>query len=93
MLSIPKVTIKSGNLSLAIKRPLTRPQAAPTNIPATIPSNRFPFSKLAAIMLLRPTTDPTERSIPRVITTKVIPTAIMVLIEDCSRISSKLAGW
>jgi hypothetical protein len=92
MLIVPRVTMKSGSFSLAINTPLKRPQTNPTRSPAPTPSQRFWGNRLAAIMLLTPTTDPTERSMPLVITTSVMPTAITALIEDCSMMWSRLAG-
>ncbi len=43
-------------------------------------------------MLERPTIEPTERSIPRVIITKVMPTAMIALIADCSMMSIRFEG-
>ena len=93
MLSMPSVTMKSGSLSLAIISPLIKPQITPNNMPAAIPKKGCEGARLAVIMLVSPTIDPTERSIPRVMMTKVMPTAIIVLIEDCSRMSRMFAGW
>ncbi len=93
MLNMPNVTMKSGSFSLAIIKPFTRPQVTPNSIPAAIPRNKLCVSMPAVIMLVRPTIEPTERSIPRVMMTKVMPTAIIVLIEDCSRMSRRFAGW
>ena len=44
-------------------------------------------------MLDRPTIDPTDRSMPRVMITSVMPTAITQLIDDCSMMSTRFAGW
>ncbi len=84
----PRVTISAGIRALAISRPLTRPQAPPpsreTTRPAAItpqPASVASPPGLSASMVFAPTTpantstEPTDRSMPAVMITKVIPTA------------------
>jgi len=44
----------------------------------------------AVVILPRARIDPTERSIPAAIMTKVIPVAIMALMDSCSKIFNQL---
>ena len=85
--------MKSGSFSLAISTPLTRPQIAPTKRPAKMPSAMLWLMRSEATMLDNPTIEPTERSMPRVMITSVMPTAMTALIEDCSMMSIRLDGW
>jgi hypothetical protein len=82
MLSVPSVTMKSGSRRRAIMTPFRKPQKTPTARPANmLPAVPYPALP-AATMLERPAIDPTERSIPFVMITKVMPTAMTALIDD-----------
>src|SRR5919199_1260374 len=81
MPNVPSVTISAGTRALATRKPLTTPQASPqasaaarprTMIPA--PSPPTPFMSLAATTPENTSTPPTERSIPAVMITYVMPT-------------------
>ena len=73
--------------------PFRAPHISPTAKPAAMPANRLWFITSDATMLDSPTIEPTERSIPRVMITSVMPTAMTALIADCSMMSIRLAGW
>src|ERR1051325_1264189 len=59
--------------------PLTTPHISATTRPATIPAHQeWPaFSTIAVTIPEMPTTDPTDKSIPPVIMTAVMPMAMM----------------
>ena len=57
---------------------MQNPANAPESAPTAIPANA--------------TSEPTERSIPPVSITNVIPAAIMAVMEACSETFSKLSG-
>ena len=68
-----------------IKPALIRPTNKPIPRPAATGNanaDELPGASDAAITPLRPTIDPTDKSIPAVIMTKVIPSAIKPIIED-----------
>ena len=58
-----------------------------------MPSAMLWLMRSEATMLDRPTMEPTERSMPRVMITSVMPTAMTALIDDCSMMSIRLDGW
>ena len=105
MVSIAKVATKGGILKRVIINPLKNPRNEPVTNPAiTAPSrvkpmkrlkagNSKPFlSKPAMIAPLRARIDPTDRSIPPVRITSVIPTERHVLTETCLKTSQKLSS-
>ena len=71
--------MKGGRLRLAMPKPLIAPMAAPTATVRTTASGigTPAFSRSAATTEVRPTTAPTERSIPAVMMTKVCPMAMI----------------
>jgi len=80
MVTIPSVTTKGAILPLVINTPFIKPIPPPTRIAATEAMNTpIPlfFIKPAAIIPDKAKMEPTERSMPPVRMTKVIPTAIM----------------
>jgi hypothetical protein len=93
---VPRVTISGGTLALVMSTPLTTPQAVPATSPATSPaaiaSQPPPMASitLAAITPEKTSTDPTERSIPAVMITKVIPTAMISSPEASAAMFRKL---
>ena len=94
IVSMASVATNGGTLNFVIAQPLNHPNAAPANNPATIepvtvkPMNKFaegisiPFlSNPAVIAPHNASTEPMERSMPAVKTTKVIPTEMQILTE------------
>lgn len=64
--------------------PLNNPIIAPINKPNIIPRNTFPSLTIEAITTaLNAKIEPTERSIPPLIITKVIPKPKIAVIETC----------
>src|SRR6516162_3747835 len=92
ILSIPSVTIKEGTLQKLETKPLIKPQIMPTTtltataavIAAGTGSNSL-FSTKPATIAHNAMTDPTDKSIPPIRITKVIPVAMMRLIVICVR--------
>src|SRR5215831_19204785 len=88
--SIPSVTIKEGTLQKLETKPFTKPQIMPTKthtataaaIAAGTGSNSLLSTKPATIAH-NAMTDPTDKSIPPIKITKVIPVAMMRLIVIC----------
>ena len=79
---MPSVTISDGTLAMATSTPLTMPQAMPLRIAATSPAaaTPIPLPPIASISLAATTdantrTEPTERSMPEVMITNVMPRA------------------
>ena len=70
------MTISGGTLALAIRTPLSSPQAIPQTIDTTIPTNAVPQPSppmacmaLAATTPEKTRTEPTDRSMPLVMIT------------------------
>ena len=83
---VARVTMIGGSLPRAIRRPLSRPQAAPVPKAARQARSRLPCVRVAtkaSAMPLSPTTEPTETSMPPVAITSVMPVAITASSEDC----------
>ena len=81
MPSVPSVTMSGGTLARAMRNPLIRPQASPQPMATRAPTMAAPqpWPPMAAIALsattpLKTRTLPTDRSMPPVMMTKVIPT-------------------
>src|SRR3954447_15288418 len=97
MYSVPSVTTSAGTLPQVTSTPLNSPQAAPSSMPArkTSGSGR-PWcleSRSPAKYALRPSTEPTERSTLRVISTSVWPAARITKIDALSaRLRSEAAS-
>src|SRR5882757_8895064 len=83
----PSVTTSGGMRALAISSPLSRPHAVPDTTATSSPTMIGPqpslvgspltpnvFSVLPAIMLAKISTEPTDRSMPAVMITNVMPT-------------------
>ena len=81
----PSVTMKGGNPIPAINAPLATPNTAPVIRPAKTASmpNEGSFDTISATMAATARMEPTERSIPPVRMTKVMPAASTVLIAAC----------
>ena len=88
--------------SRATMPPFTSPTSAPAPIPTSAATTAAPaglktrstvplVSAIAASTPANPTTDPTERSMPAVMITKMEPRARIPLIETWSRIVVRLA--
>jgi hypothetical protein len=77
--------MKGGSLAKAMSAPFTRPRPRPVSRAAGIPS--MPHSGIRdpriATMAAAARIEPTDRSMPPVRMTKVIPAARTVLIEAC----------
>jgi hypothetical protein len=77
-----------------MRRPLMQPQATPNPKPkATARIGGTPLESIdAEITAENAAVDPTDRSIPPVMITRVIPIAKQALIEDCWRMLTRLAS-
>ena len=77
--------ISEGMFTLATSTPLTAPINAPTLRETSIAKNRFcpPDRKVIVIAPLKAAIAPTDRSKFPDMTTKVIPVAIIPIIDDC----------
>ena len=86
--------MKGGKLTRVIKIPLTAPINKPNNNVTTIVMGKLipMINNFAIIIPAKPTIDPTERSIPAVAITKVIPSAIMRFIDACIRTFIRFSG-
>ena len=83
MLIIPKVTTNGVTLPMVITTPLIVPMNAPNNsVAATTATTGQPrCSKLAQTTPVSARIDPTDRSIPAVKMTNVMPTAMMPMTD------------
>jgi len=92
---VPKVIIKGGTLSLVTNKPCVSPireEIIKTTIIAK--GTAIPlFIKRATSTPIRATNDPTERSIPPVMITRVSPTAKSPYIATCLAIVWRLKGF
>ncbi len=95
--SVPRVTISGGTLAMATSTPLTTPHAMPLRIAATSPTaaTPIPLPPIASISLAATTdentkTEPTDRSMPEVMITNVIPTPSTAQTATFCEISEKL---
>ena len=90
---VPSVVMNGLTPSLAMIRPLARPTAAPAAMPASTPAAMPNFTiTIAATQPASATVEPTERSKPPPMMTKVMPMAITAMIEDCTRMLVRLSG-
>src|SRR5471030_1206076 len=89
---ITSVAINACTLPLATITPVTAPTPAPTASAAATATSAFTSSPTteAATAPERASSEPTDKSIPDVRITSVIPTAIMALTEVCCRILNRL---
>jgi len=89
---IPKVIIKGAIFPRVIIKPFINPQNEPVPIPAIMANDtgQPPLIRIADTIPERAKTEPTERSIPAEIITKVCPIAIIAITETCIPIVSKL---
>src|SRR3954452_561157 len=83
--SMPSVTMNGGSLPYAtsepLKTPIAAPAAMPTRIAGTIP---VPCTSSSAVIApVRPSTDPTDRSMPAVRMTSSWPTAMIPKTATC----------
>ena len=83
MANMLRVTIKGAILSLATPNPLKAPHRPATTIPARMASGTgtatgmmWLLSSIVTTTPVKPSTEPTERSIPPKIRIKVMPMAI-----------------
>ena len=83
-LMVPRVTMNGCRPSFEIMVPLTTPTATPSRMPRPMAMGTLmPCSMLVVTTIpTRATSEPTERSMPPWMMTRVMPTAIMPLIED-----------
>ena len=90
---IPKVAIKGGRSKNTVKLPFIKPIIVPTPIPAITAIIIGALKSLITVAVttpLRAIIAPTERSIPPVMMTNVIPTAIIPITDVCKAIVIKL---
>ena len=92
---VPSVTIIGGIFTLVAKVPFRSPHTHPAAIPAKKEKGTGTFKNLANDAEITPdsaTIEPTERSIPPAITTKVSPNALIPIMETCLSITMKLSN-
>ena len=96
----PRVTMNAGMLNSVTKPPVPKPMAAQARIPAALPSRNCvkegspPPSCwiVSAVMTpLKAMRLPTDRSLPAVIMTIVMPMAMMATMEICLSTLSRLS--
>ena len=76
---MPSDTMKDGSRQATDTAPVTAPQASPVARPSAAAAGTLHFScRIAAAVAaaLSASTEPTDRSMPAMISTKVMPTAI-----------------
>jgi hypothetical protein len=85
--SVASVMMKGGSPILTMPKPWNMPMATPTSsVARTARKTGTPaLISIATITVPKPTTAPTERSMPPVMMTKVWPTARIAIIEPCRR--------
>src|SRR6185312_12264264 len=95
--SAPRVTISGGILALAMRKPLSVPQAIPDASAPTMPmaavdqpSPPTDSMILAAMTEEKTSTEPIDRSMPEVMMTKVMPTPRTAQTAMFWEISEKL---
>src|SRR6266446_4989807 len=90
---VPSVVMKGMTLRKAMTRPLASPTAEPAimteEIPAAMPASSI---TMLAMQPESAAVEPTERSKPPPMMTKVMPMAITAMIDDCTRILVRLNG-
>jgi len=94
MVIVPIVVMNAGMFKNDISTPFTTPVSRPTSRPtstATAIGRLKSFMQLAHIMPAKDIIDPTERSMPPVIITNVIPMAISDIIDICLVMLSRLS--
>src|SRR5215831_3003164 len=90
---VPSVVMNGLTSRNAMTRPLASPTAAPAAIPASTPAAMPACSiTIAATQPASAAVEPTERSKPPPMITKVMPRAITAMIEDCTRMLVRLSG-
>jgi len=92
MLIMPRVAIKGGNLPEVMSNPFVKPHRIPIARQTKIASGKGEFfcRKEPKTTPENARIDPTDKSIPPVIITKVSPTAKMPLIVACTSIFDML---
>ena len=98
-LSMPRVTMKEGTFHCSTTKPLIAPHSEPTPMQPTSASGTETMNgKSLSVMISAPTTvqsastDPTERSMPPVRMTKVMPEARTVLMAIWTKILRKFSA-
>ena len=91
---MPRVATKGCSFILATRIPFTSPRPKPMAAPARTAAKGFsPMTrKLPTLTITIASVEPTVKSIPAVMMTRVMPIARRPLITDWSRISSRLDG-
>ena len=102
MVIVASVTMNGLTPAYAVTAPFPHPTAVPTAIPTAAARAVAPttpivcrtgalVSAAAAMTPASASTDPTDRSIPAVTMTNVMPSARMALIETCRRIVERFS--
>src|SRR6478736_3994840 len=93
MPSVPSVATKGGMPTMATSQPLAKPKAAPTRSPAPRPSSidLVASDTMATQSEVSVSTAPIDRSSPSVMMIKVIGSASMVRMVDCTSTLERLA--
>jgi hypothetical protein len=90
---VARVTMIGGIFSKATKIPLPTPKPTPTNRPMRMASGAGTPATISPVVRVpdNAITGPTERSMPPVRITQVMPTAMIALIETWRAMFSRLA--
>src|SRR4029453_400557 len=93
MPSVPNVATKGGMPTMATSQPLAKPKAAPTSRPAPRPSSidLVASDTIATQSEVSVSTAPIDRSSPSVMMIRVIGSASMVRMGDCTSTLDRLA--
>jgi len=91
---MPSVAMNGGMRTTLTRRPVISPSAPPTARQTSSPSagSAPPWTMLAVISVARARIDPTDRSMPRVRMTIIMPTEMMPLMADWRRMFSRLSA-
>ena len=91
---MPSVAINAGRFTRVTSRPLTRPHTPPVSTqPASAAPSGTPLLSMApSRMPANATTEPTDRSMPPVMTTIIMPIARIPLTAACFQTFSRLRG-
>jgi len=94
MVSVPRVTMMGGMRMRVVSRPFSTPQTPPASMPTRKARGTGTSRNLASTAEITPdraTVEPTDRSMPPAMTTRVSPKAQIPMIETWRRITMKFS--
>ena len=91
---VPSVAMNGGIARKATKKPFKSPKSVAITIISRTPKTGFPPDVInsKAMTELKARMDPTDKSIPAAVITKVIPTAMMMNGDACVRTLRKFSS-